>query len=49
MMIFRELLATAALIAFASPTFAQSDWPNRTITLIVPFAAANTGVPTVAE
>src|SRR5262245_44846589 len=37
MMMSRKLL-TAALIALATPAFAQSDWPNRTITLIVPFA-----------
>jgi tripartite-type tricarboxylate transporter receptor subunit TctC len=33
------LAAVAAWAAFAAPALAQQDWPNRPITLIVPFAA----------
>lgn len=36
---FRKLLvAAAALAALASSSFAQ-DWPNRTVTMLIPFAA----------
>jgi len=34
-----HVVLTAALIAATTPAMAQSDWPNRPITLIVPFAA----------
>jgi tripartite-type tricarboxylate transporter receptor subunit TctC len=34
----KTLVAAAAIFAYANPAFAQ-EWPNRPITLIVPFAA----------
>jgi tripartite-type tricarboxylate transporter receptor subunit TctC len=34
-----HVVLAAALIAATTPAMAQSDWPNRPITLIVPFAA----------
>jgi tripartite-type tricarboxylate transporter receptor subunit TctC len=33
-----KLLAIASLTVFATEAFAQSDYPNRTITMIVPFS-----------
>ena len=38
-MIRRMLLAATALVALSSSAFAQADYPNQTITMIVPFAA----------
>ena len=32
-------LAAFSLIAISTPAFAQSDWPNRPVTMIVPYAA----------
>ena len=34
-----HVVLAAALIAATTPAMAQSDWPNRPVTLIVPFAA----------
>ncbi|MEW6449365.1 MAG: tripartite tricarboxylate transporter substrate-binding protein [Pseudomonadota bacterium] len=43
-----SVLAALALAFWASPAAAQSDWPNRPITLVVPYAAGGP-VDTVAR
>jgi tripartite-type tricarboxylate transporter receptor subunit TctC len=35
----RLLLSIAAVVAFATPLFAQANWPTRPVKLVVPFAA----------
>src|SRR3569832_2624389 len=37
----RDILAIAASAA-ALPSFAQSNWPNKAVRIVVPFAAAGT-------
>src|SRR4051812_46837962 len=41
-------LAAFALLAVSTPAIAQSDWPNRPITMVVPYAAGGP-VDTVAR
>ena len=38
-MLFRTIAAVVAAVCAALPALAQTDYPRRTITLIVPFAA----------
>lgn len=44
MKLFRQLTAAACLasIAASTPSFAQQDWPEKTVRVIVPYAAGST-------
>src|SRR5262249_60550503 len=35
----RRVLAVAAVVALAAPAHAQEAWPQRPVTIVVPFAA----------